>query len=198
MIAGLLGVASIVGAQTIDTTLLEHAWPKQRQRQLEVGRYTVHWRDRVTRQQGVLVGLRFQTPLGQQAVWDLATDYQDIGQGTPGVTQVRIIEQGEGRQRIEIDVKVLWKQLTLIFDVERHSPDTLRFALRNPSIADYRGICRFDPIPGGGTAIELSTQLNPARPVPLGLLLLIERMTLLEGTKSFLETCEHHVKVAAR
>jgi hypothetical protein len=47
-----------------------------------------------------------------------------------------------------------------------------------------------DGAPSPRTHVELSTWYQPSRPVPMRLLLLVERMTLLQGTKTFLRACD--------
>ena len=141
-------------------------------------------------------GVRFTAPLAQQAVWDLANDYQDVGRITPGVTAVRYLERSETREVIQLDVKVLWKQLTLTFEVEKEPPRIMRFRLVNEALGEYRGISVFaqeEPEGGEGaprTGVEMATWLKPNRPVPMGLLLLVERMAMLQAAREFLETCE--------
>jgi len=189
----------------IDTEFLERPWPNQWVHELEVGRHPVRWRQRASRRDGIFAGVRFDVPLERQTVWGLANDYQDIGQLTPGVTAVRYLEQSETRQVIAVDVKVLWKELTLTFEVERDPPRAVRFRLVNEVLGEYRGLCVFDESPGpeaGGrsdaTRVELATWLLPSRPVPMRLLLLVERMVLLTGVREFLESCEARAAPLAR
>ena len=183
--------------RTITTDFLEQPWPRQWVRDLEVGRYDVRWRQRASRKEGIFAGVRFVAPLERQTVWALSTDYSDIGKMTPGVTAVRFLEQQPTRQVIQIDVKVLWKTLRLIFEVEQDPPKAMRFRLRNPALGEYRGVCLFQESSHeagqnqpNGTTVELSTWLKPSRPVPMGLLLIVERMTFLQGVKEFLTSCE--------
>ncbi len=184
------------GAGTIDTDFLQRPWPKQWTHDLEVGRDLVHWRQRASRRDGIFAGLRFSAPLEQQRVWDLANDYSDIGTMPPGVESVQFLERTPTREVIQVDVRVLWKTLRLMFEVEQEPPNAIRFRLANQAIGEYRGLCLFSPVTatssGGSssTTVELSTWLKPARPVPMGLVLLVERMTLLQGAKSFLKSCE--------
>jgi hypothetical protein len=185
-------------AGTIDTDFLQQPWPKQLVREMEVGRYQVRWRQQASRKEGIFAGVRFEAPLEQQAVWDLANDYSDIGRITPGVTAVRFLEQQPTRQVIQIDIKVLWKTLRLTFEVEQEPPKAIRFKLVHTALGEYRGLCVFEGPPASGagerqtsgTSIELSTWLKPSRPIPMGPLLLVERMVLLQGVKAFLESCE--------
>ena len=186
-------------ASTIETDFLERSWPRQWVRDLEVGRYEVRWRQRASRNDGIFAGVQFVAPLEQHTVWELANDYSDIGKVTPGVTAVRFLKQDANRQVIQIDVKVLWKTLQLNFEVEQDPPNAVRFRLRNQALGEYRGVCVFKEAARqagedqpNGTTVELSTWLKPTRPVPMGLLLVVERMTFLQGVKSFLETCEKH------
>ena len=184
---------------TIDTDFIQSPWPNQWVREFEVGRYQVRWRERVSKQEGLFAGASFEAPLARPTVWDLANNYSDIGTMTPGVVAVRFLEQQPTRQVIQIDVKVLWKTLRLIFEVEQDPPNAIRFRLVNKVLGEYRGLCVFDELPSGvttqpsapRTGVELSTWLKPARPVPMGLLLIVERITMLRGVKGFLESCEH-------
>ncbi len=196
-------VSSRAGS-TIETDFLERPWPKQWVRNLEVGRDEVRWRQRASRKGGIFAGVRFTAPLPREQVWELANDYSDIGKTTPGVTAVRFLKQDSNHQVIQIDVKVLWKTLRLNFEVEQDPPKIVRFRLRNQALGEYRGVCVFeDPSNSAGpgqpkaTTVELSTWLKPNRPIPMGLLLVVERMTFLQGVKSFLETCETHPTATA-
>ena len=199
-VAALIALSASAAAGTIETRTLEQPWPKQRVRELEVGKFPVRWRERASRKDGVLAGARFTAPLARQAVWDLATDYQDVGTQVPGVTAVHFLEESPTRQVIQLDVKVLWKTLQLTFEVERDPPNALRFRLANQAIGEYLGLCTFEETSGSAasadskpaTTVELSTWLKPSRPIPLGLVLLVERMTLLSGAKNFLQDCEPH------
>ena len=165
-----------------------------------MGRHPVRWRQRASKADGLFAGVRFTAPLPQQAVWDLANDYQDVGQITPGVTAVRYLERSETREVIQLDVKVLWKTLTLTFEVEKEPPRLMRFRLVNEALGEYRGISVFaEEGPAGGahpsgTGVELATWLKPSRPVPMGLLLLVERMAMLQAAREFLETCERSAR----
>lgn len=154
-----------------------------------MGRYPVRWRQRASKQEGIFAGIRFEAPLSRQVMWEESTDYSDIGRITPGVTAVRYLEQSERRQVIQIDAKVLWKTLRLTFEVEQEPPRAIRFRLTNEALGEYRGLCTFEETPPGTTA-ELITWLKPSRPVPMGALLLLERMVLLHAVREFLEKCE--------
>ena len=196
-----LGVAALAWAVTgagfaaIDTDFLQRPWPRQRVREFEVGRYEVRWREKASKKEGIFAGARFEATGTREAVWDLAKNYDDIGRVTPGVSAVRVLEQSETRQVIQLDVRVLWKTLTLTFEVEQEPPNIMRFRLTNRAVGEYRGVCVFADSTSSGegkmsTPVELSTWLQPSRPVPTGLILVVERMTLLGGIKSFLETCD--------
>ena len=187
---------SALSAGTIDTEFLQKPWPKQIVRHLEVGRYEVQWRQRASRRDGIFAGVRFLAPLDRQSVWDKTNDFSEIGRMTPGVTAVRFLEQGPTRQVIQLDVKVLWKTLQLTFEVEQDPPRAIRFRLVNEVLGEYRGVCWLEEGSQAGTLVELATWLQPSRPVPMGLILVVERMTFLEGVKSFLEECEHYPKAS--
>ena len=110
---------------------------------------------------------------------------------------VRFLERETRRQVIQLDVKILWATLQLTFEVEQEPPERLRFRLTHELVGEYRGVCVFEEsaappgeAPQAWTGVELATWLKPARPVPMGLVLLVERMTLLRGVRSFLEACE--------
>ena len=193
---GSLAVA--VFAASIETEFIQAPWQGQRVREIEVGKYPVRWRQRILPKEAILAGVGFEAPLSREVVWKQATDYTDLGHMTPGVQSVRFLERQPHRQVLEIVVKVLWKTLPLIFEIEQDPPSVMRFRLVNETVGEYRGICIFEelpvgsltPVPSKRTKIELSTYLKPARPVPLGLLLLVERVTFLRGVEEFLKTCE--------
>ena len=185
-----------------DTSMLEQPWPKAKTSELEVGRYPVRWRHFASKRHGIYAGVRFDVPLGREEVWRRSNEYQDVGKTIPGVEAVRYLEQSDTHELIQIDVKVLWKELTLNFEIEKDPPRLMRFQLRNPSFGEYRGVClyeeRQDPATGATTtSVDLSTWLDPARPVPLRMLLMVERMALLQGARKFLEACDDRVKLKA-
>lgn len=184
-------------AGSIDTGFIERPWPKERSRETEVGRHPVVWRERASKPDGIFAGVRFTAPLARPAVWDLANEYQDIGEITPGVTAVRYRERTERREVIEVDVKVLWKSLTLVFEVEKDPPAAVRFRLVNEALGEYRGVSKFNEAPDG-TVVELLTWLKPNRPVPMRLLLIVERMAMLQAARTFLEQCDERLKKGSR
>lgn len=162
----------------------------------------MRWRERASKAEGIFTGLRFTAPLDRERVWELSTDYSHVGEATPGVTAVRFLEQTETRRVIEVDAKVLWKTLTLRFEVEQEPPRVMRFQLRHAGIGDYQGVCTFEEAPAASpgrpsTVVELATWVKPARPVPTGIILLAERMMYLAAAKEFLETCERLAASAA-
>jgi hypothetical protein len=176
-----------------DTSRLEQPWPKAKVRELEVGRHPVRWRHQLDKAAGgIYAGVGFDVPLPREEAWRRSNAYQDIGKTMPGVKAVRYVERSDTRELIQIDVKVLWKELTLNFEMEKHPPSLLRFRLLNPSIGEYQGICRYeeriDPATGAAaTSVDLATWVDPAAPMPLRLLLAVERMALLQGAREFLE-----------
>ena len=184
-----LGLALAVprlSACTIDTDFIERPWPGQWVHEFEVGRDPVCWRQRAGKREGIFAAVRFEAPLPRQAVWDLANEYQDIGHLTPGVTAVRYLERSETREVIQVDVKVLWKKLTLTFEVEKDPPRAVRFRLANEALGEYRGVSVFTEEGADRTGVELATWLSPSRPVPMRLLLLAERMVMLRAAGEFL------------
>jgi len=196
---GVLALVPLVWAGTIDTAFIEQSWPAQSVRTYEVGRHAVRWRQRASRKDGIFAGVRFAAPLDRPTVWKLSNDYKDIGKVTPGVTAVRFLENTPTRQVIQIDVKVLWKMVQLTFEVEQDPPKATRFRLVNKALGEYRGVCTFEEsvAPGkegapAATQVELATWLKPARPVPTGLLLYVERVTLMKAARSFLKQCEQY------
>lgn len=184
-----LCVASPALAASIDTTFLEQEWPKQYVHEYEVDKYPVRWRQKAGKTDGIFAGAGFTAPSGLQRTWHLATDYTDLGTKTPGVTAVRFLENTETRQVIEIDAKVLWKTLTLKFEVERDPPRAIRFRLLNEAIGEYRGMCLMRE-EHGQTRVDLATWLQPAVRVPHRLILWAERVVILKGVRNFLQTCE--------
>lgn len=178
-----------VCAASIHTAVLEQPWPKQWVHEYEVGRYSVRWRQRASAEDGISSGASFTAPSALERTWTLANDYRDLGTITPGVSSVRVLEQTPTRQVLQIDIKVLWKTLRLIFEIEQDPPRATRFRLTNEVVGEYLGVCLFAP-EGGGTRVELSTRLKPAVHIPPGLVLSIERMVMLRSIREFLETCE--------
>ena len=180
-----------VAAGTIDTGLLERPWPTQRIREVEVGRYQVRCREYASKADGLFAGVQFTVPRERQAVWKLANDYSDVGAMTPGVTAVRVIEESPTRRVIQVDVKILWKSLQLNFEMEQEPPNAVRFRLANKAFGEYRGICTFQegskPM---STTVDLATWFKPSRPVPMRLLVIVQRVAMLRGTKEFLRACE--------
>ena len=191
---GWLAATLNVSAAAIDTELIQRPWPDQQVHEFEVGRHAVRWRQRASRTDGIFAGVRFEIALPRQTVWTLANERQDVGRTIPGVTAVRVLEQSETREVIDVDVKVLWHRVTLHFEVEKEPPRVVRFRLVNRALGEYRGVCVFEESPG--TSVELATWLQPARPVPMGLLLLVERMALLQGARQFLLQCDRRLSVA--
>lgn len=188
---------STVSAGTIDTSILEQPWPGEWVRESEVHKYTVRWRQRLDKKEGLFVGIRFTAPTDRQTTWAMATDFSDIGSTMPNVTAVRYLEKSPTRQVIQIDAKILWKTIQLNFEIEKDAPDALRFRLVNEFLGDYRALVSFkDPTPAfhssepANTLVEMMTWLQPARPVPLRLLAAVERMMFLRAAKEFLLACE--------
>ncbi len=205
-VAGLLFLAALACAVTtaanelaawepIDTASLEAPWPRQLEREIEVGRENVVWRQRGSRKEGIFAGIRFQVPVDRPRAWELANDYSDVGSHTEGIRSVRVIDEAPGRRRVLVEAAVLWITLRLDFEIEEREPESMRFRLRNPEIGQYTGYCRFEPAEpnpqsGPATIIEFATQFKPVRPIPVGLALLAERMVLLRGVRAFLETVD--------
>jgi hypothetical protein len=187
-----LGLAIPAWVQAaIDVSALRADWPKQVVHELEVGRYPVRWRQFASRQDGIFGAVRFIAPLDQERIWSLTTDYTDVGGVTPGVRAVRYLTQSPTAQVIEVDVRVLWKTLTLRFEVEQDPPREMRFRLVHDRLGEYRGVCWLEPTPDGrSTVVELATWLQPSRPVPARLILLVERMTFLRAARAFLDACD--------
>lgn len=193
---------AVLSAGTVDTEFLQTPWPRQIVRHLEVGRHEVQWRQRAGRREGVFAGVRFLAPLDRQAVWEKTSDFSDVGRMTPGVSAVRFLEEGPTRQVIQLDVKVLWKTLQLTFEVEEDPGQAIRFRLVNEVLGEYWGVCWLEDPPqaAGGegvapqTVVELATWLKPSRPIPVGLLLFVERKVFLDGVRNFLEECERYHK----
>ena len=199
---GLLwGTAAWAGS--VDTGFIQHPWPRQTVRTLEVGRHEVLWRQRASREDGIFAGVRFTAPRERRQVWDRMNGFSDVGRMTPGVQAVRILEETPNRQVIQVDVKVLWKALQLTFEVEQDPPNALRFRLVHEALGEYRGVCWLEDPPqqeaGAGqvaaTVVELATWLKPPRPVPMRLVLWVERITFLPAVESFLDSLESHPSV---
>ena len=195
LVLGLIALwsAALPLGAAIDTEWLEQSWPRERRHTYEVDKYPVQWRQAIDRTHGLLGGIRFTSPLDAQQTWDLAQDYHDVGQHTPGVEAVRFIEEAPGRQVIELDVTVLWRKITLRFAVEREAPRRLRFELLDNPFGAYYGYATFTPS-AEGTAVDLATCLKPARRAPARLLLAVERLALLGGARAFFASCEQRAE----
>jgi hypothetical protein len=176
-------------AGSIDTDFLEKDWPKQRTHEYEVGKHKVAWRHRVSSYEGIFAGAKFTAPSSLQKTWDVATDYSDIGKLAPEVEKVTWLERSENRKVIQIDIKVLWKTLTLKFEIEQEPQEVIRFRLVNEVIGEYRGIFRMRE-GEAGTYVDMNTWLNTSVKLPAGLLLWAQRSTMLSGIKNFLKACE--------
>ena len=182
----------------IETGFLEQPWKRQRTRSLEVGRWPVVWRERAAKKEGIFAGLTFVAPVDRKHAWDLSSGYDDLGKKTPGIKSIKIIEESPNRQVVQAEVEVLWRILVLNFEVEQEPMEVMRFRLSNPEIGEYIGVCRFTDAEiaangkspsTAGTALELSTWFKPARPVPAGLILMAQRIVMLRGARTFLESC---------
>jgi len=189
---------ALAAAGSIDTSNLEGPWPEERVRETEVHKYAVQWREHLDEKDGMYMGVRFTVPTDRAATWDLATaDYAEVGEMVPGLRELRVIEDTPKRQVVEIDIKILWAELTLTFEIEREPPEALRFRLVNKQIGQYIALYSLDE-PGGAvvsmdpavTQVELSAWLMPARPVPVGMLVTAERMIFLRTAREFLKACE--------
>ncbi len=189
-----LGVAGFLmtppASASIDTAFIEAPWPRQWVHDYEVGTWMVRWRQKASRREGIFAGAGFMAPTDLQQTWALSTDYSDLGPMTPGVNSVTILEETENRRVIAIDIKVLWKDLHFVFEVEQEPPKAVRFRMVHEIIGDYRGVCWLEPDEDGGTHVELATWLKPAVNVPSRLVLWVERSVMLKGIRSFLETCK--------
>lgn len=170
-------------------------------RELEVGRYPVRWRQRASRREGVFAGLEFDAPCSRAQLWQQTTDYADFQEKVPGVSRVTVREESPVRRTIDIEMRVLWRTFRLAFEVEEARAadhDEIRFRLAHEVIGEYRGVCwlRDPPAAPGAqpdrahTTVGLATWLKPARPVPMGLILLTERMAFLHGVQNFLESLD--------
>ncbi len=180
----------------IDTEALQQSWPKQHVHDYELGRYNVRWRQKLSKQKGLWAGVSFTVPQPRSVVWGLSNDYSDVGKMTPGVQAVRIRQEGANRKVVQIDMKILWKELTLTFEFEEDPPDTLRFRWYDNRFGEYIGIAVFTESVAKSekepaqTTVELSTHFESYRPVPLRLLLGVERAAMLSATRDFLKSCE--------
>ena len=197
MVAAVFSFQGFVNA-AIDTEALQQPWSKQHTHDYELGRHNVRWRQKLNKQEGLWTGVSFTVPRPRFVVWGLSNDYSDMGKMTPGVQAVRIRQEGVNRKVIQVDMKILWKELTLTFEFEENPPDTLRFRWYDARFGEYTGIATFAEVAAKSekesaqTAVELSTRFKPYRSVPLRLLLGVERMAMLSATRDFLKTCEKY------
>lgn len=190
LLCGFIVLAPNALAGAIDTGRLERPWPRETVREYEVGRHDVRWRQHASKRDGIFASAEFVAPAPHQRTWELATAYSDLGTGTEDVEAVRILEESPERQVVEVDIKILWKRLTLRFEVEREPPRILRCRLRNEWIGEYLALARFDSSSPDSTTVLLATWFNPAVRVPAPLVLYAERVVLLQGIRAFLKTSE--------
>ncbi|PIQ83210.1 MAG: hypothetical protein COV75_08745 [Candidatus Omnitrophica bacterium CG11_big_fil_rev_8_21_14_0_20_63_9] len=195
-------VGGALAAEGLNLNTLHQTWPKQTVRDVEVDRYQVRWRHRLSRADGLFAGVRFQAPTDRATTWRLATDYTGLGRKTPGVTAIKMLEDAPNRQIIQVDAKVLWKTIRFVFEVEHQAPHRVTFRMANAALGIFEGVCVLEDAPGsqesqGGTMVELSTRLKPSHSVPLRLLLAVERMTFLQSAKEFLKECERQLPAQA-
>lgn len=194
-------IGGVLAAESLNLSALHQPWSKQTVRDVEVGRHQVRWRHRLSRAEGLFAGVRFQAPTDRATTWRLATDYTGLGRKTPGVMDIKMLEDTPDRQVIQVDAKVLWKTIRFVFEVEHHAPQHVTFRMANTALGVFEGVCVFEDAPGspgsqGGTVVELSTRLKPSRAVPLRLLLAVERMTFLQSAKEFLKECERQLQAS--
>lgn len=181
----------------IDTGSLEQPWPKQLCRDYEAGRFPVKWRHKLIKKEGLFAGVSFTAKGGLQAVWDLATDYSNVDKATAAIQALRVREESANRQSVEVELKVLWKTMTLTFEVEKEAPNALRFRWNDMRFGEFKGVALFSEEaaskenPEGGTRVAVSTLFHPYRAAPLRLLLGFQRMAMLHASRDFLEACEN-------
>ena len=198
LIVAVACLALLVGSASaaIDSGELSQPWPKQRTHLYEVGRYPVLWRHKSSKQEGLWAGVSFIAPRPRATVWALSNDYSDLGKMTPGVQAVRIRQEGEHRKVIAVDMKVLWKSVTLTFEFEEDPPNAIRFRWQDRRFGEYVGIATFADVAAKSgeasaqTQVDLSTRFKPYRAAPLRLLLGVERMAMISATRDFLKSCE--------
>lgn len=199
-ICGIFLSANFVSAGSIDTEFIEQPWPKQWERHFEVGKWPVVWRQYASKEGGIFASIRFRAPLDQETVWNLTSDYKDIGEMIPGVSAVTYLEDTPNRQVIQMDVEVLWKQLRLVFEIERDPPNAVRFRMFNERLGEFRGVSKLESVMDDSgnsyTDMELATWLKTVKPVPAGLLLISQRMMLVEAARNFLDACEQYLTAA--
>jgi len=188
--------AETAAPDDFEVEFIQAEWPEQAVREFEVDKYPVRWRHRLAGDD-IFAGIRFTAPLARQPLWELTTDYADVSRMAPGVESMRYLEQSETRQVIELTVKVLWKTMTLTFEIEHAAPRMVRFRWRYPGLAEYRGVCTLEEA-GEQTVVELSTWLSSKRSLPKRLLLVALRMVMLDGAKNLLQQCEAHPQTALR
>jgi hypothetical protein len=194
IVSGLLACGTGAWAGAIDTNVIEGVWPKQKSRVFEVGRHEINWRQAATKEHGVRVGATFTAPLPVDRVWAQSGDYSKIGTMTPGVKAVRRTPISPGHEMIELDAKVLWKTITLKFEVEQDAPRATRFRLADERLGEYLGVCLYEAAGPEATRVQMITSLKPAVSVPLSLLMLVQRRVFLVGIRNFLEACDKEAK----
>lgn len=202
--AGIVFLPHAFAGAAIDTSDLQQPWPKQWTHEYELGRTPVRWRQKLSKQQGLWAGVAFTAPRPRDAVWALSNDYSDVGKMAPGVQAVRVREEGPNRKVVQVDVKILWKSLTLNFEFEEDPPNAVRFRWKDARFGEYIGLATFSDVPAkpehspARTSVTVSTRFMPYSPAPLRLLLGVERVAMLSATRDFLKSCDKSPAGAAQ
>ncbi|HEX9780700.1 MAG TPA: SRPBCC family protein [bacterium] len=172
----------------IETEFIEAAWRERPGTELEVGPHPVRWRQHVGEAGELFAGVAFTAPLAREAFWEVAADPDELEAVSPDIVSVTVLESSPSRRVVQIDARILWMTVPLTFEIEEDRPELIRFRLLSGLIGEFRGVCRLtdeaDQAPDEPrTSVELSTWLNPSRPVPGRLVLALERMVMLNGVR---------------
>jgi hypothetical protein len=199
LLAGVLLILCVVPVDAaIDTTELEQPWPTQRMRVTEVGTHAVHWRQWDGKDRGLFGSMEFVVPYPLDVVWEQSTNLDDIVAVSPDIQSMRIVETAGHRTVVEAKVRVLWRVVTMVFEIEETPQEVVRFRLYHSETGEYVGMTRFTPVTaeqapatdGEHTGMVVSTRFRFARQVPGAVVLPLQRMILLRGMKRFMEGCQ--------
>ncbi|MBN1586217.1 MAG: hypothetical protein JW937_02165 [Candidatus Omnitrophica bacterium] len=193
----LMAGAGNASAAGIDTAAVEAGWAGQRTSWREVGETPVIWRE-LLRGDGAFGGVSFTAPLDRKNVWALATDFTQLSKRSGKIDTVYITEQEGNRMTLQMVAHILWYRLSLEFEIFLEPEEIFRFRVTNEGVGEFYGYCRFQDAAGptvgtGRTGIDLATHYKPGglgQRMLLKQLMILERMALMHGIESFLDSCE--------
>ncbi len=169
-------------------------------REYEVHKYVVTWYAMAPGENKLYSRASYDLPFPRQLIWDEAIKYEQVAKSARGVKRLDVLYEDEHKQVVELAIKVLWTDWVFQFEIEREAPRTMTFRVDHPKLGQCRGYSEFTEKGKVGasemaqTHVELVMSLEPAVSVPDNMVLMIQKMIVLRGLRSFFELCE----VAAR